>query len=71
MHLHPLCFVLTRLAIYISIVLKLFSKKMIFSDNAKIIGRGDFQTKFPQGAIVEKMLKTTAVVHATTSTVFT
>jgi len=25
--LHPLCFVLTRLAIYISIALKLFSKK--------------------------------------------
>jgi len=30
----------------------------MFSDNAKIIGRGNFQAKFLYGAIAQKRLKT-------------
>ena len=49
MHLHSF-FVLTRFPAYVSLARNYFPNKMLFSDNAKIIGRGgDLQAKFLYG----------------------
>jgi len=42
-------FVLTRLPVYISLVVNYLQNKRIFLDNAKIIGRGRFSCEVPVG----------------------
>jgi len=55
----------TRLPVYISLALNYLQNKRIFSDNAKIIGRGAiFKRSSCRGAIAQKRLKTTDLLHA-------
>ena len=53
MHLHSF-FVLTRFPAYVSLALNYFPNKMLFSDNAKIIGGGRFSSKVPAGGRLYK-----------------
>jgi len=46
--------VLTRLPVCISLALNYFQNKIIFSDNAKLLGRAIFKQIFRRGAIVQK-----------------
>jgi len=64
MHLHSFCFELSKLPVYMSSALNYFQNKILFSDNAKIIGKGSiFKQSSCRGAIVQKRLKTADIEH--------
>jgi len=62
MHLDSFCFKVTKLPVYISSALNYFQNKILFSDDAKIIGmRAIFPQSSCRAAMVQKRLKTTDI----------